>query len=80
MIFMSCNEAITCQLQIITYAWLWRKNQGAEGYKGSTMMQALQLLWLWKGKSQDEMTLISEEIESVALDVLELCLSEGISK
>ena len=28
----------------------------------------------------DEATLISEEIESLALAVLELCLSEGISK
>ena len=34
----------------------------------------------WKGTSQDEATLISEEIKSVALAVLELCLSEGISK
>ena len=30
--------------------------------------------------SQDEVTLISEKIESVALAILELCLSEGISK
>ena len=33
-----------------------------------------------KGTSWDEATLISEEIESLALAVLELCLSEGISK
>jgi len=34
----------------------------------------------WKGTSQDKVLLISEEIKSVALAVLELCLSEGISK
>jgi len=34
----------------------------------------------WKGTSQDEATLISEEIKSLALAILELCLSEGISK
>jgi len=43
------------------------------------------LTWLWsscgwwKGTSRDEATLISEEIKS-APAVLELCLSEGISK
>jgi len=50
------------------------------GYKGSTMMQALWLLQLVKGTSQDEATLISEEVKFVALAVLELCLSECISK
>ena len=34
----------------------------------------------WKSTSQDEVTLISEEVKSLALAVLELCLSEGISK
>jgi len=34
----------------------------------------------WIGTSQDKATLISEEIKSLALAVLELCLSEGISK
>jgi len=34
----------------------------------------------WKGTSRDEVMLISEEIKSLALAVLELCLSEGISK
>ena len=33
-----------------------------------------------KGTSRDEATLISEELKSLALAVLELCLSEGISK
>jgi len=34
----------------------------------------------WKGTAQDEAMLISEEIKSLAPAVLELCLSEGISK
>jgi len=34
----------------------------------------------WKGTSRDKATLISEEIKSLAQAVLELCLSEGISK
>ena len=34
----------------------------------------------WKGTSQDEATLISEEIKSLAPAILKLCLSEGISK
>jgi len=42
-------------------------------------MQALLQLRLLKGTSQDEATLISEEIKSLAPAVLELCLSEGIS-
>ena len=33
-----------------------------------------------KDTSRDEATLISEEIKSLAPAVLELCLSEGISK
>jgi len=34
----------------------------------------------WKGTSQDEATLIREETKSLTPAVLELCLSEGISK
>ena len=34
----------------------------------------------WKGTSWDEATLISEKIKSVVLAIVELCLSEGISK
>ena len=74
---MSHNEAITCLLQIVTYTRLWRKNGRSKEYKGSTMIQACS--W-WKGTSQDEVMLISEEIESLALAILELCLSESISK
>ena len=42
------------------------------------MMWALELQWLVKGTSLDEATLNSEEI--IALVVIELHLSEGISQ
>ena len=42
----------------------------------TTMMQALKLLWL---VSWDETMLNSEEIKPVALTIIELRLSEGIS-
>ena len=38
---------------------------------------AMQLLWLVKSMSWDEMTLV---IKPVALSIVELCLAEGISK
>ena len=44
------------------------------------MMQALELLQLVKRHVSDEMTLNSEEIKAVVIAVIELCLSEGISK
>ena len=43
-------------------------------------MQALELLQLAKRTSSDEATLYSEESKSVAIVVIELCLSECISK
>ena len=46
---------------------------------GRTMMQALELLWLVKGMSLDEAMLNSEEIKPVAIAIIKLCLSEGIS-
>ena len=42
------------------------------------MMRVLELQQLTKGTSQDEATLNSEEIEPIALVVIELCWSEGI--
>ena len=35
------------------------------------MMQALELMWLAKGTSQDEATLNSEEIKPVAIAIIE---------
>ena len=43
------------------------------------MMQALELLRLAKGMSQDEATSNSAKIEPTALAVIKLHLSEGIS-
>ena len=45
-----------------------------------SMMWALELLQLAKSTSQDEATLISEEIKPIALAVFKLCLSDGISQ
>ena len=45
-----------------------------------TMMLALELLQWRKGTSPDEATLNSEEIKPVAIAIIELRLSEGISK
>ena len=47
---------------------------------GRTMMWALELLRLQKGTSRDKATLNSEEIKPIALVVIELYLSEGISQ
>jgi len=44
------------------------------------MMQALELLRLKKGTPPDKAMLNSEEIKAVAKTVIELRLSEGISK
>ena len=44
------------------------------------MMQALELLQLAKGTSPDEMMLNSEEIKPAAIAIIELHLSEHISK
>ena len=44
------------------------------------MMWALELLWLAKSRSWDEVTLNSEKIKAVAIAIIELRLSEGISQ
>ena len=77
-IFLSRTEAIMCLLQIATLRGCEERMGGTKGYKGSTMMQA----WLMKRhiSGWKKVTLISEEIKSLALAILELCLSEGISK
>ena len=40
----------------------------------------MELLRLTKGLSPGEVTVNSEEIKPVAIAIIELCLSEGISK
>ena len=47
---------------------------------GRTMMQAMELLRLAKSTSPDKATLNSEEIKPVAIAIIELRLSECISK
>jgi len=47
---------------------------------GRTMIRALELQCWQKGTSWDEATFISEEIKPIALTVMELHLSEGISQ
>jgi len=44
------------------------------------MMWALELLWLAKGTSRDKVMLNSEEIKPVAIAIIKLHLSEGISQ
>jgi len=77
------TEAITCVLQIVTYK---AAEKGME-YKGEqrasfgrTMMQALELLQLAKGTSQDEAMSNSTKIKPIAFAVSELRLYEGISE
>ena len=47
-IFIYRTKAITCLPQIVTHTGLWKKNGSTKGYKGSTMMQTLELLQLVK--------------------------------
>jgi len=47
---------------------------------GRTVMQALEPQRLAKSTSRDEATVNSEQIKPIALAVIELCLSEGISQ
>jgi len=49
------------------------------GHKGSTMIQHCSCCGWWKGTFWDKVTLINEEIKSLALAILELCCSDGIS-
>jgi len=79
----SHTGAITCVPQIITNA-IWEKGMEYKGEQkvsfGRTMMQAMELLRLAKSTSPDKATLNSEEIKPVAIAIIELRLSECISK
>jgi len=55
------------------------ERNGAQRRTKVTMIQALELLQLAKGTSPDKATLNSKEIPPVAIAIIELCLSEGIS-
>ena len=77
---MSCTEAIMCVPQIVTLRSCEEKMGDQRDTKVAPWCKHCSSCGWWKGTSRDEMTLISEEIKSLALAVLELCLSEGISK
>ena len=75
-IFISHTEAITCLPQIVTLRSCEERMGDQSGTKVSPWCKYYSSYGWWKGTSWDEVTLISEEIKSLAL---ELCLSEGIS-
>ena len=68
--------------QIATYAVVEKEWRTKENRGNICMMQALQPLWLVKSTSWDEVTLqlISEKLKPVAIAIIKLRLSEGISK
>ena len=79
-IFMSHTEAIMCLPHIIILH-IWEERMGAQRCaKVALWCKHCSCFGWWKGTSRDDVTLISEEIKSVALAVFELCLSEGINK
>ena len=71
------NSHITHLPQIVSYMRLWRKNGGT---KVEPWCKHSSWYGWQKDTSQDEAMLISEEIKSIPLAVLEVCLSEGISE
>ena len=68
-ILISHTEAIMCLPKIVTL-------HGCEERMGN--QRGTKVAPWWKATSWDETTLISEEIKSLTLAILELCLSEGI--
>ena len=66
------REAITCYCQID----IWDTKEDT----GKSMKNALYVLQYAKSTSWVEATLNNEKIKPVALAVIELCLSEGISQ
>jgi len=76
---MSRTEAITCLPQIVTLRGCEERMGDQRGTKVAPWCKHCSSCGWWKGTSQDEAALISEEIKFLALAILELCLSEGIS-
>ena len=79
-IFISRTEAITCLPQIVTLRSSEERMGDQRVTKVAPWCKRCSSCDWWKSTSQDKVTLISEEIKSLSLAVLELCLSEGISK
>ena len=77
------TETITCLLQIVTLRGCEERMGDQRGTKGAPWCKHFSSCGWQKGTSQDEVTLISEEIKSLALAVLNLystCLKASISK
>ena len=79
-IFMSRTEAITCLLQIVTLRSCEERMGDHRGTKVMPWFKHYSSCGWQKGTSRDKAMLISEEIKSIALVVLKLCLSKAISK
>ena len=79
-ICISCTEAITCLLQIITLRGCEERMGDQRGTKVAPWCKHCSCCSWWKGTSQDEAMLISEETKFLAQAILKLCLPEGISK
>jgi len=69
-------------LQIFTYTVV-EKGMEIKGEQRYTLAEPWCKRWIfsgwWKGTSREEATLNSEEIKAVAIAIIELRLSEGIS-
>jgi len=77
---MSRTEAITGLPQIVTLRGCEERMGDQQGTRVSPWCKHYSCCGWWKGMSQDEERLISEEIKSPTLAILKLSLSEGISK
>ena len=76
-------EAIVRVPQIVNYV-AREKGVKRKGEQRYALVEPLCKHWSccdwWKGTSQDEATLNSEEMKLVTIAIIELCLSEGVSK
>jgi len=72
----SHTKAINCILQIVTYI-VREKGRRTKVNFNAAMIQVMELLWL--ANRHDDAMLSSEEIKPVAIAIVHLCLSEGIS-
>ena len=70
------REAITSYCQINTFCCEWN----AKEVTGKSMKNVLYILQCTKGTSWVKAMSNSEKIKPIALTVIELCLSEGISQ
>jgi len=74
---MSRTEAIACLPQIVTLRGCEGRMGDQRDTKVAPWCKHCNSCGWWKGTSRDEATLISEEIKSLALSIIELCLPVG---